>query len=387
MYFTDRLPLNDLSALTNLIAIGGHLQVNNNDALTSLTGLDNIGFTTISHLELIGSSTLSTCSVPSICDYLYSNGSVTISANMTNCNSIAEVQNNCPPPVPTICIWQGGGGDWNQHSNWSCGHIPFSFDEVIVASGNPQINNQVILSDFTLDNSVIVGGSGSLLIESGSVDWNGGSVDLDLTIKTGSQLNISSIDPSVQNYNGNLIIEPGAIVNHSGTLTYLHINSGSITNNGTYNYSGGSVSLNNSTLFDNFGTLDASVDGLFTSANGCNSMFSNKPTGVFTKSSGSSELTFSIKYENFGNTNINAGSLKFNCDFDLGGTINGIPGSKIIVNNGTVNLKPNPSSSDYNKTGSLLTTIASNVTLEKTGSGTFVVNGILIIDGSLILND
>jgi hypothetical protein len=64
--------------------------------LTCLTGLDNIAANSITNLKIRNNSSLSTCEVQSICDYLAApNGTVTISDNVDGCNSQAQVIAAC----------------------------------------------------------------------------------------------------------------------------------------------------------------------------------------------------------------------------------------------------------------------------------------------------
>lgn len=94
----------DLSPLSNLVAIGGSLFMSNNSQLTSLTGLDNIDYHTITNLFLQNSSNLSHCAVESICRYLDNGGSATINNNTTGCNSRPEVVIQCIPVLPVEMI-------------------------------------------------------------------------------------------------------------------------------------------------------------------------------------------------------------------------------------------------------------------------------------------
>ncbi len=86
----------DISALSGLTSIGGGLMVNHNNALNSLTGLDNIEAGTITDLTICNNSSLTTCEVQSICDYLASPyGIIEIHDNATECNSQEEVDTSC----------------------------------------------------------------------------------------------------------------------------------------------------------------------------------------------------------------------------------------------------------------------------------------------------
>ena len=88
--------LTSLTGLDNLTSIGGELGIVNNPVLTSLTGLDNIDATSIDMLNIYHNSSLSTCEVQSICDYLSNpSGWIDISDNAIGCNSIEEVEEAC----------------------------------------------------------------------------------------------------------------------------------------------------------------------------------------------------------------------------------------------------------------------------------------------------
>ena len=67
-----------------------------NPALTSLTGLDNINAGSITDLKIYSNSSLSTCEVQSVCNYLASpNGCIFIYENAIGCNTQAEVETAC----------------------------------------------------------------------------------------------------------------------------------------------------------------------------------------------------------------------------------------------------------------------------------------------------
>ncbi|MCD4730087.1 MAG: T9SS type A sorting domain-containing protein, partial [Bacteroidales bacterium] len=67
-----------------------------NDALSSLTGLDNIDASSIDLLYIYDNFSLSTCEVHSVCDYLINpTGTVEIHDNSPGCNSQEEVEEAC----------------------------------------------------------------------------------------------------------------------------------------------------------------------------------------------------------------------------------------------------------------------------------------------------
>ena len=94
-------PLTSLMALINLTSVGGGLYIGHfygegNPSLTSLAGLDNIDAGSINGLGIWGNSTLSTCEVQSICDYLSSpNGSINILGNGPGCSNRQQVEAAC----------------------------------------------------------------------------------------------------------------------------------------------------------------------------------------------------------------------------------------------------------------------------------------------------
>jgi hypothetical protein len=101
--------LTSLTGLDNLTAIGGGLYIRYNGALTSLTGLDNIDAGTITDLSIYDNYNLSTCEIQSICDYLVApNGTLEIYDNSTGCNNQEEVEEACEVGVDESAVgsWQ-----------------------------------------------------------------------------------------------------------------------------------------------------------------------------------------------------------------------------------------------------------------------------------------
>ncbi len=88
--------LNDISALSNLTYVGEDLRIMHNPFLHSLAGLDNIDAESINFLSLNNNSSLRTCEVKSICNYLaIPSASTIIMDNVTGCNSREEVEYDC----------------------------------------------------------------------------------------------------------------------------------------------------------------------------------------------------------------------------------------------------------------------------------------------------
>jgi hypothetical protein len=88
--------LTSLAGLENLNSIGGGLEIRYNDALTSLMGLENIAPASITYIWIHYNSSLSTCEIQSICEYLAThNGWGNIRDNAPGCNSPEEVEEAC----------------------------------------------------------------------------------------------------------------------------------------------------------------------------------------------------------------------------------------------------------------------------------------------------
>jgi acyl-[acyl carrier protein]--UDP-N-acetylglucosamine O-acyltransferase len=85
-----------LSGLESLTSISGNLEVSLNSTLTSLTGIDNISAQSVANLTIYCNSSLSTCEVQSVCDYLASpNGDIKIECNASGCTNPEEVETAC----------------------------------------------------------------------------------------------------------------------------------------------------------------------------------------------------------------------------------------------------------------------------------------------------
>ena len=98
--------LTSLAGLNGLTSIWGILTIIGNNALTSLSGLDNISAGSVSNLFICGNSSLSTCDVQSICDFLSSpNGSINIYGNAPGCNNPPEVATACG--ISLMCLPHG----------------------------------------------------------------------------------------------------------------------------------------------------------------------------------------------------------------------------------------------------------------------------------------
>lgn len=138
--------LTSLTGLYNVVSIGGSIAIHDNNSLMSLIGLNNVDAGSIEGLNISWNSSLYTCEVQSVCDYLANpNGSVLISNNASGCNSQEEVEAAC--------------------ESVSIGEL--SFGNTFIISPNPlesntlieytlHHNSPVILQIFDLSGQVIV---------------------------------------------------------------------------------------------------------------------------------------------------------------------------------------------------------------------------------------
>lgn len=128
MVISNNPLLNNISALSSIQNVYGSIQFSNNDALSSLNGLENIDPTSFGNLILTGSGLLSVCDLPNICDYLSApcNPAI-ISANSSGCANRSEVESNCGITQSLYIITQPQSQSVN-----NCSPATFS-----VAAGGP----------------------------------------------------------------------------------------------------------------------------------------------------------------------------------------------------------------------------------------------------------
>jgi len=96
---TNNSALIDFKELGALTSIGKHFRISHNYRLNSLTGLENINLASITDLRIMYNTSLSTCEISNLCDYLANpNGATTyIFSNATGCNTPEEVKALCGP--------------------------------------------------------------------------------------------------------------------------------------------------------------------------------------------------------------------------------------------------------------------------------------------------
>jgi len=175
--------LTGLTGLNNVISIGEDLKINHNYALTSLTGLDNLtsidGSLNIGYYDDYGSYgnpsliditglenidagsitdltisynlSLSTCEVQSICDYLANpSGYVSIGGNATGCNSQEEVEDACG----FLCLPEG----ITFTSQEEIDNFQFNYPYCIEIEGDVEINGEDITNLVGINVLTFIGG-------------------------------------------------------------------------------------------------------------------------------------------------------------------------------------------------------------------------------------
>lgn len=163
----DNSLLQNVEALISLTTISSsQLVIKNNPLLISLNGLENINPQSIGHLILESSQQLSTCNVPSICEYVSKFGnSYSISGNANGCSSAEEVMEACENQLPTC-----PPGDIEFLSQAELDHFAFQYPKCTSISGlvrigsiyqETDINN---LSSLNNISSIVENGSSSGLV-------------------------------------------------------------------------------------------------------------------------------------------------------------------------------------------------------------------------------
>jgi len=250
--------LESLTSIAGPIIIGGGW-MDGNPSLVTLSGLDNLDAGTIGNIKIRHNSSLSTCHVQSICDYILApNGTISIHDNAPGCNSQQEVEeaceDSCLPDGITFttqeeidnfetnypgCIEIEGdvaisgndiddlsgleiliaiGGDLNISSNDLLNNLS-GLDSITSIGGNLEIISNPVLSELTgLDNITSIGGNLEIVdnevitslyglesIESESI------VDLNITGNSAlSECDIWNICQYLNNSSGTVVIENNA---------------------------------------------------------------------------------------------------------------------------------------------------------------------------------
>lgn len=106
------ISLTGLTSLTSLFSKGSpsiYITISENNALTTLSGLDNIDTSPVGYLKLENSTMLSYCGVKSICNFLSRPNTNLIRGNATGCNNQVEISSTayCMELPVTLINFQG----------------------------------------------------------------------------------------------------------------------------------------------------------------------------------------------------------------------------------------------------------------------------------------
>jgi len=95
--------LTNLDGLSGITTLGGEISLFSNETLTDVSGLENIAANTITFLEIVFNDQLSDCAVQSICDYLaVATNDASFLSNAPGCQIRAQVETACIVPTTEI---------------------------------------------------------------------------------------------------------------------------------------------------------------------------------------------------------------------------------------------------------------------------------------------
>ena len=103
LYIFENYSLETFIGLESLTSINGDITIDGNNSLLSFEGMGNLSASSINSLNILGNSSLSNCSVESICNYLSNPyGVVKIRNNAMGCNSPPEIAEGCGITLPCL---------------------------------------------------------------------------------------------------------------------------------------------------------------------------------------------------------------------------------------------------------------------------------------------
>jgi hypothetical protein len=145
--------LTSLTGLDNLSSIGGSISISENDALISLTGLDNIDAASIDDLSIFDNSSLSSCAVQSICNYLSSpNGVISVFNNLIGCSTPPEIASGCGIALPCLPY-----GDYHFNTQTEIDNFQINYSECNYLMGNVEIDGNDIANLIGLEGVTFIG--------------------------------------------------------------------------------------------------------------------------------------------------------------------------------------------------------------------------------------
>src|SRR5690606_3661950 len=99
----------NLDGLSNLLSIGGEINISGNQNLTNISGLQNADISNVSFIEISNNTSLSICSISSFCEYLSNqNNDRYIYDNAPGCEDSDAIENQCfAGDCDSYTIWKG----------------------------------------------------------------------------------------------------------------------------------------------------------------------------------------------------------------------------------------------------------------------------------------
>lgn len=219
-------------------------------------------------------------------------------------------------PVPARadppCTWDGSSGAWSASGKWSCGHAPGVGDTAVINAGTVTVDAQVAVGAVSFLGGTLTGGT---LIPNAAFDWQGGTLT-----------------------DGTLFLPQTATLSLTGPGSRV-ANHHTFNNSGTATYTGGTLTLQNGTLFNN------QADGVFTIQGdhaldtlGEPSTFGN--AGIFRKADGSGDSQVAVGFNNTGQVDTQVGRLNFNGSGTSSGQFNTASGAENRFPSGTFTFNP-----------------------------------------------
>lgn len=140
---SDNDMLTNLSGLSNLSYLEGGMWIQGNNSLTSLSALNPSLFIHdfgADSVKITNNPLLAVCGSPPICNFLNNATTVRIENNAAGCNSIAEVQVSCNTCVGGVLkTWNGNiNTNWDDSLNWTPAGVPGVCDSVLIPSAMPR---------------------------------------------------------------------------------------------------------------------------------------------------------------------------------------------------------------------------------------------------------
>ncbi|MGA2232230.1 MAG: G8 domain-containing protein, partial [Tepidisphaeraceae bacterium] len=299
----------------------------------------------------------------------------------------------------TPVTWTGTTGNWNVAANWSTNAVPDGTDDVTIPTGA-----DVTVSDTESADSVTTATGSTLEVVSGGTLNLGadpstvnGSLDIGGTIGTiavgsGTLTLVGTTTwtgGAINLQQSKVINAASGVMNLSGTLTLDASGQifGTLENLGTINQSSGTLTFNEVSAIDNFGTYDITGDANLVSTEFLGAFAGtlvNETGGLFEKTGGTGDSTVSPALINNGTIQAGSGQLSLTSTTltqiqvptysNTDGTLAGMPvpdsnltitgGTFAAVNGATLNLPSFPAGDSVtaNQGTLIVNGVGSNIT-------------------------